>query len=178
MKITKDNNINPAPSSGNTRLSRRAVISLKAKAAMKRTWPEIGADWLADSFGTITFFVLNAVWFIVWMFFNLGIFKNITQFDPFPFGLLTMAVSLEAIFLSIIVLISQNRSAKVDELRQEVDLQLNIISEKEITKVMEMLSKIMEHNHLNISDDPVLKEMLKPVDTEKIEDDLNRPVAY
>ena len=158
----------------NTPLSRKAIISLKTKAATKRTWPEIYADWLADSFGTITFFVLNPILFLIWMFFNSGIFKNLPLFDPFPFNFLTMTVSLEAIFLSIIVLISQNRAAKVDELRQEIDLHLDIISEQEITKIMEMLAKIMEHNHLNVSGDSVLEEMLKPINTKKIEDDLNK----
>lgn len=158
----------------NQQTSRREIISLKAKAALKRTWLEKSADWMAGLLGSITFFILNAIWFLVWMVINSGAIKGITPFDPFPFGFLTMTVSLEAIFLSIIVLISQNRAAKVDQLRQEIDLQLNTISEQEITKIMEMLSKIMEHSHLNTSRDPVLKEMLKPIDREKIEEELNK----
>lgn len=73
-----------------------------------------------------------------------------------------------------IVLIAQNRAAKIEDLRQEIDLQLNTISEKEITKIMEMLSKIMQYHKLDISNDAMLKEMLKPTDMEKLENDLNK----
>lgn len=174
MQIIKDHQVNLEPSLEGARISRRAITSLKSRATMKRTWLEICADWLTGSFGTIVFLMLNIGWFIVWILFNSGILKNVRPFDPFPFGLLTMVVSLEAIFLSIIVLISQNRATKIDELRQELDLQLDLISEQEITKIMEMLAKVMEKNHLDISTDTVLKEMLKPTNTKKIEEDLKK----
>lgn len=165
--------VNLTPSTKNTRTSRREIVSLKAKAAMKRTWLEVCSDWLADSFGTIAFLIINAVWFLVWMIFNSGIFKGLTPFDPYPFGLLTMMVSLEAIFLSIIVLISQNRASRIDELRQEIDLQVNIIAEQEVTKIMEMLAKLMERDHMDTSKDKVLEAMLKPIDRQKIEEELS-----
>lgn len=166
--------INSTPLLGNAQTSRRQIVSLKAKAAMKRTWLEVCSDWLASSFGTITFLILNMVWFGAWVFFNAGIFKGVAPFDPFPFSFLTMVVSLEAIFLSIIVLISQNRASRIDELRQEIDLQVNIIAEQEITKIMEMLARLMERDHVSVSDDSVLKEMLKPIDRRKIEEELNK----
>lgn len=130
-----------------TQKSRREIVSLKAKAAMKRTWPEITADWLANSFGTVIFLCLNATLFAAWLLLNSGIIETVAPFDPFPFNLLTTVVSLEAIFLSIIVLISQNRASRLDELRQEIDLQVDTIAEQEITKIMEMLKKIMEREH-------------------------------
>lgn len=166
--------VNFEPSPENTQKSRKAIISLKSRAAMKRTWLEVCADWLSNSFGTIGFLIINIIWFSIWIAINLGWVKNIAPFDPFPFGLLTMVVSLEAIFLSIMVLISQNRAAKIDELRQELDLQLDLISEQEITKMMEMLAKIMENHKLNVSKDAVLAEMLKPTNTKKIEEDLKK----
>lgn len=157
----------------NNKLSRRTVIiSHKSKAKMQRTWVQKGADVLTSSFGTITFLVLNAIVFALWIFFNAGVVEGITPFDPFPFSFLTMAVSLEAILLSIIVLISQNRAAKSDQLRQELDLQLDLISEQEITKIMEMLAKIMESHKIDISGDKELMQMLKPTNTQKIEEEI------
>lgn len=173
MKEMPEPQVSLDPSSKNARTSRREVVSLKAKAAMERSWLEVCSDWLASSFGTITFLILNMAWFGAWMFFNSGIFKNVTAFDPYPFNLLTMVVSLEAIFLSIIVLISQNRASRIDELRQEIDLQVNIIAEQEVTKIMGMLAKLMKCDHLNVSHDKVLKEMLKPIDRQKIEEELS-----
>ena len=174
MKNVKIPPVNLGASLENTKISRREIVSLKARIATQRTRPEICADWLASSFGTITFFILNVIWFLAWVIFNSGIFKNVTPFDPFPFNLLTTTVSLEAIFLSIIVLISQNRAAKVDQLRQEVDLQLDLIAEQEITKIMEMLKKLLTHDHVNVSKDAVLEEMLKPTDMQGIENELEK----
>ncbi len=157
---------------GNKISRRTVIISHKSKAQMQRTWAHKLADALAHDLGTITFFILNAIAFTTWIFFNAGIIEGITPFDPFPFSFLTTAVSLEAILLSIIVLISQNRAAKSDQLRQELDLQLDLISEQEITKIMEMLAKIMESHKIDISGDKELMQMLKPTNTQKIEEEI------
>lgn len=170
----KNNQINLEPSLKNTQATRKEVISLKARAMAKRAWLEIIADWLANSFGTVSFLLLNGAIFLAWLLYNSSVMEGIVPFDPFPFNLLTTVVSLEAIFLAIIVLISQNRAAKIDQLRQEIDLQLDLISEQEITKIMEMLKKIMEHQHLNISRDATLREMLKPTDAQDIESELEK----
>ena len=162
----------------NTKISRRkAIISHKSKAQQQRTLVHKMADALASSVGTITFLVLNAIVFAIWIFFNAGIIEGVIPFDPFPFSFLTMAVSLEAIFLSIIVLVSQNRAAKSDQLRQELDLQLDLISEQEITKIMEMLAKIMESHKIDISGDKELMQMLKPTNTQKIEEEIEDELA-
>src|SRR5688572_11004757 len=129
-------NINPFGNHQESVSRRRHVIkSFKAKADAKRTGAEKFADLLTQKFGSVLFLGLNAMWFAVWMVWNTGLIPGLQAFDPFPFGLLTMTVSLEAIFLAIIVLISQNREAKVNELREEVDLQINMIAEEEITKL-------------------------------------------
>ena len=80
-----------------------------------------------------------------------------------------MIVSLEAICLALIVLISQNREARIAELREEVDLQINTITENELTKAIYLMTILMEKNGINIDDDPELKEMLLPVRSEEIE---------
>ena len=144
---------------------RKAIKSFKAKADAKRTPSEKFADLLTVKFGTVTFLVLNVIWFISWILMNTGTIPMIEIFDPFPFGLLTMIVSLEAIALAIIVLISQNREARISELREEIELQLNTISESELTKLISLTAILLEKNVVNINDDPEIKKMLRPIDS-------------
>ncbi|MDQ5922878.1 MAG: family transcriptional regulator, cyclic receptor protein, partial [Patescibacteria group bacterium] len=100
--------------------SRKKIFrSIKARSAAKRTKIEKIADWMTSFFGGINFLITNLIVFVAWIFINTGQVASITAFDPFPFNLLTMIVSLEAIILSVFVLISQNRSSKVGELREE-----------------------------------------------------------
>ena len=107
----------------------------------------------------------------------MGLVPGVKPFDPFPFGLLTMVVSLEAIILAIAVLISQNRAAKIDDLREEVHLQINVIAEHELTKVMEMLITLLEKEGVDVSDDPELKQMLKPTDVGKLQKMVEQQIA-
>lgn len=154
----------------------RLIKSFEAKAKAERTRAEWLADMITVRVGTIEFFIVNALWFLIWIGINIGIIPGVPRFDPFPFGLLTMIVSLEAIFLSIIVLISQNRAAKTDALREEIDLQINTISEEEITKIIQLLLKLMEHHHIRVPRDTNLKEMIKPTDTKKIEQSIEQEI--
>lgn len=156
---------------------RKAIKSFKAKADAKRSSIEKFADFLTEKFGTVTFLTLNFVWFGIWISINTGHFFGIKQFDPFPFGLLTMIVSLEAIGLAIIVLISQNREARVNELREEIELQLSTIAEGEVTKVISLLALLLEKQGVKISDDPELKRMLHPVDSVELARRLEEELA-
>ena len=87
------------------------------------------ADALTAFSGSITFVYLHVGWFVLWLLANRGAFGSRFVFDPFPFGLLTLVVSLEAIFLSTFVLISQNRQAARADLRSELDYETNVGSE-------------------------------------------------
>lgn len=144
------------------------VKSLTARAKARRSLAEKIADGVVNASGTLVFLVVNAIWFVVWLAINLGVLGN-QPFDPYPFAMLTTMVSLEAIALAIFVLISQNRAAKIADLREEVDLQLDVITEKEITKVLELVTRIARKQGIDISKDETLKEMLKEVDRDKIE---------
>jgi len=146
-----------------------AIKSIKAKANLKRNWVEKIADLLTQKFGTILFLSLNAVWFISWLLINLDLVPGIKPFDPFPFGLLTMIVSLEAIFLAIIVLISQNREEKITDLREEISLQIGIYSERELSKVLELMMLLLKKNNIDVSRDKQIQRMLKPFDMNRVE---------
>lgn len=155
--------------------SRRGVIqSFEAKSRANRSLAEKVADFITAHLGSMPFLIINALWFSLWIVINTGVIPVIPQFDPFPFGLLTMVVSLEAIFLAIIVLISQNRAGKIDDLREEVDLQINTIAEEEITKMMELQILLLKKNGIDVSKDTELQEMLEPLDPAKIEESLGK----
>jgi len=153
---------------------REKIKSLKAKIDLDRKLSDKIADFLTDSFGTVLFLSLNALWFLVWVILNTGLIPGFDPFDPFPFGLLTMVVSLEAIFLAIIVLISQNRSARIAELREEIDLQINVRAEEEITRILIILDQIHDHLGLAPQDDQELIAMKQKTNLEELEKEMLR----
>jgi CRP/FNR family cyclic AMP-dependent transcriptional regulator len=106
------------------------------------------ADWISWFSGSMQFLALNAVWFVAWIAIN-TFSLGVPQFDPYPFGLLTMIVSLEAIFLSCFVLISQNRQAEKDRVRADIEYEVNIKAELEIAHLHEKTDRnyteMLEH---------------------------------
>lgn len=156
---------------------RRVIQSFESKANSNRKISEKIADFITARLGSMTFLGINAAWFLAWIVINTGLIPYIPPFDPFPFGLLTMVVSLEAIFLAIIVLISQNRAVKIDDLRGEVDLQINTISEEEITKIIELQILLLKKNGIDVSKDSELQQMLEPIDADKIEQSLEKQIT-
>lgn len=163
----------PLPPQDRSARRRKAIQSFKAKQNARRTVSERLADWLTRSFGTVLFFEFNALFFFVWIIINMGI-TPIVPFDPYPFGFLTMVVSLEAIFLAVIVLISQNREAKLTELREEIELYINTYAESEITKVLHLVTLLLEKQGIDVSDDKELQTMLKSLREDDIEKELER----
>ncbi|MDP3941152.1 MAG: DUF1003 domain-containing protein [bacterium] len=154
---------------------RRIIRSFEGKALGNRNFTEQIADQFTGTFGSFSFAVLHIYWFVLWVVINDGFIPGVSPFDPFPYGLLTMIVSLEAIFLSIFVLLSQNRAGQVASLREELHLQVDLIAEEEITKVLELLSEI--RNKVGIKrEDPELERMLARIDTSYIESSLQRQI--
>ena len=115
--------------------------------------------------------MFHVVWFAGWILANTGAL-GIRPFDPFPFGLLTLIVSLEAIFLSIFVLMAQSRESTVAELREEVSLQVVLRMEEEVTKTLQLVAGLYTRLGHQVGDDPELREMLGPLDADEIERDL------
>jgi uncharacterized membrane protein len=135
------------------------------------------ADYLTNAFGTIGFFLGNAFFFLAWIGWNSGVIPGIAMFDPYPYGMLTMVVSLEAIFLSIFVLISQNRASKIADLREEMDLRINIEAEKEITQVLRMLERIEKKLLVKEQDLTQLTRMKEMLDLEDLEQKVIKDLA-
>lgn len=102
------------------------------------------ADWLAWFSGSMPFLISHTIWFIIWISLNTIILRD-KAFDPFPFGLLTMIVSLEAIFLACFVLISQNRQAQKDKVRADIEYEVNIKAELEVAHLHEKTDRLYEN---------------------------------
>jgi len=131
------------------RMTRKADELLKTRVsrnANEEAEENVGAlqhiaDWISWFSGSMWFLLINAVWFVVWIAVN-TLPLGVPQFDPYPFGLLTMIVSLEAIFLSCFVLISQNRQAEKDRVRSNIEYEVNIKAELEVAHLHEKTDRI------------------------------------
>src|SRR3990167_11311915 len=152
-------------------VSRHLIKSYEAKALKKRSFAVRFADDLTSLFGSIPFLILNGVIFFIWILINIGKIPGVPAFDPFPFSMLTTLVSLEAIILTLIVLMSQNRSSLISSLREEMDMQVNLIAEREITKSLKLLKALLDQKGIKIKDRE-LEEMLKEIDTSYMEREL------
>ena len=164
----------PLPTGVDRRSGRRsqrmhsAFRAIKAQHSGSQTRMQTLADWLTSFASSTGFFVFHVLGFATWILWNTE-FSPLPKFDPFPFGLLTMIVSLEAIFLSIFVLMSQGRESKIGELQEELTLQVNLRIEEEITKTLHLVAGLYTRLGHTLGNDPDLKEMLQPLDAAKME---------
>jgi uncharacterized membrane protein len=110
------------------------------------------ADKITTFAGNMKFVYLHTVWFALWILVNMGLLGTALVFDDFPFGLLTLIVSLEAIFLSTFVMISQNRQGEAAVLRSELDYQTDVKAELEIDIIMRTLERIAEKQGVQVDD--------------------------
>ena len=143
-----------------------AIQQMQRQTAQARTVQDRIADIITDFSGSMAFVYFHAIWFGLWILLNVGLIHipYLSEFDPFPFSFLTLVVSLEAIFLSTFVLISQNRLSEVSDKRAELDLQVNLLAEQKATKVLEMLDEIAKQldgmsSRFNFQSDPEVQAL-------------------
>jgi len=122
--------------------------------------------------GTLFSILMHLIWFSLWLLVNLHALPGIRPFDPFPFNLLTTLVSLEAIFLTLFVLISQNRLSQEADKRAQLDLQVNLLAEKETTMILRMLQEISEKLGVSGSVTEDLEDMLKETKIDQLAEKL------
>lgn len=121
----------------------RTVARQHLEARQNRGVSERIADAITTFSGRMLFVYLHVAWFALWILANTG-HLGVPAFDPFPYGLLTMIVSLEAIFLSTFVLISQNRLSEDADRRAHLDLQIGLLTEHELTRALQMLDAVQD----------------------------------
>jgi uncharacterized membrane protein len=169
----KNNKKAPARSNGNransedqlTELNIKTVSRIEAETHANRTVSEIIAAAIAGFCGSMTFVWVHVVWFGLWIVVN-----TMTGwiFDPFPFTFLTLVVSLEAIFLSTFILITQNRDTAIADRRAHLDLQINLLAEQENTKMLYFLERIADKVGVDTTDDPSREALTQETDPERI----------
>ena len=123
----------------------QAIKQWEQEILLGRSKAEQVSDWIVSTAGSGPVLVLHVVWFALWVSLNVGLLPAVRPFDRFPFPYLTMAVSLEAIFLALFVLASQNRLARQTHKRSHLDLQINLLAEREMTAVLQLLQDIARH---------------------------------
>lgn len=135
-------------------LRHTATRNVNEEVEDKRTVIQKSADWIAEFSGSIPFLAIHVVVFTIWIIWNLESVKDsninwlgLQVFDPFPYGLLTMCVSLEAIILSVFVLLSQNRQVAKDRVRSDIEYEVNLKAELEVAHLHEKL----DHLHAEVN---------------------------
>jgi uncharacterized membrane protein len=142
----------------------KTILSARSKA-------EQISDWIACTAGSGLVLVLHVLWFGAWITVNAGAVSAIRPFDPFPFPFLTMTVSLEAIFVALFVLASQNRLTRQTDKRSHLDLQVDLLAEREMTAVLQLLQDIAHHLKVQTNVTPEqLRDLMKKTDLRRLTD--------
>jgi uncharacterized membrane protein len=149
-----------------------AIEEHRHQAEATRSFQDKFADIVTRFAGSVPFVYFHVVWFAAWIAANVGILP-IRALDPYPFGMLTTIVSLEAIFLSTFVLVSQNRQAAIGERRAELDLQINLLAEHEVTRMLTLLDAIAKRLDIDELPQEELKELKKDVKPEAVLQELD-----
>jgi len=156
---------------GSKRLARvverniNTLVEIRQNMDRRKNTQDRMADWVTWFSGSMIFVYIHIAWFGLWVAINLG-WTHLKPFDPYPFNLLTMVVSLEAILLATFVLISQNRLSEIADQRADLDLQINLLAEYEITRVLTIVDAIADHLELEVGHDPEVDELKSEVSPE------------
>src|ERR1039457_4315835 len=150
-----------------------AIAKLEYEAHDRRTPTERVSDVVTKLVGNLGFLLAHLLLIFGWSLVNLHVIPGLKPFDPFPFGILALAVSSESVFLTIFVLISQSRMARQSERRSHLDLQVCMLSEQELTTILEMLQKLCQHMGVNVdSSKQEVQSFSKTTDVHKLASEL------
>jgi uncharacterized membrane protein len=127
-----------------------AIAKLEHDALDRRTPTERASDVITKLVGNVGFLLAQLLLIAIWTLVNLHLIPGLKAFDPYPFGVLALVVSSESVFLTIFVLISQSRMARQAERRSHLDLQVGMLSEQELTTILQMLQKLCQHVGVNV----------------------------
>lgn len=147
----------------------RAIAELERAAMAQRTAADRVSDAITHVAGSAACVAAHAVGFAMWIAINVGLVPAIAPFDPYPFSFLTLVVSLEAIFLSIFVLMSQNRMSRHADRRAHLDLQVDLLAERELTVMLHLLQALCDKHGIPLEAvDPHPDDLLQETDVTKL----------
>ncbi len=154
-----------------------AISQLERQGLERRTGAERFSDQVTHHAGRLWSIVIHVLWFGIWVGWNTNLFSigaDAHRFDPFPFPALTTAVSLEAIFLSLFILMSENRSNRRADERAHLDLQINLLSEHETTTLLKLVRALCLFHKLPEANDPEVAELLQRTEPAELARKLER----
>ncbi len=164
-----------SPLSGAARRNIAAVRDLAAEVRRGRTRLDRITDAISAFVSSPRFLAAQVAVLVLWLAVNAECFSWVGAFDPFPFAFLNFVLAVEAILLSTIVLMAQNRQGREAVEQADLHLQIGLLAEQETTKMLEMLQAIHTRLGLNTAaKDPELREMIKTTQVELIADELKR----
>ena len=167
---------NPLPrraAANPTQYNIEAIAKLEHDALDRRTLTERFSDVITKLVGNLGFLLAQLILISGWGLVNLHVIPGLKAFDPFPFGVLALVVSSESVFLTIFVLISQSRMARQSERRAHLDLQVGMLSEQELTTMLQMLQKLCQHMGVNVdSSQQEVQSFSKTTDVSKMASEL------
>jgi uncharacterized membrane protein len=156
-----------------TQYNIEAIAKLEHDALGRRTPTERVSDVVIKLVGNVGFLLAQLILISGWSLANLHAIPGLRAFDPFPFGVLALVVSFESVFLTIFVLISQSRMARQSERRSHLDLQVGMLSEQELTTILQMLQKLCQHMGVNVdSSKQEVDSFSKTTDVHKLASEL------
>jgi uncharacterized membrane protein len=145
-----------------------SIMRLDKQTSRQRSTAEHVADKITTFAGSTPFIIFHVAWFAGWILVNLRLIPGIRPFDPLPFSFLTLVVSLEAIFLALLVLKSQNRMTREADKRAHIDLQINMLAEQEGTKILNMIQRIGKHLGLEEEIDEAMEQLSQETDVNQV----------
>ena len=147
----------------------QTIETWERASLLTRSAAEQISDWIARKAASGVVLLLHVAWFSFWLCANTGLIPGIRPFDPFPFPFLTFTVSLEAIFLALFVLASQNRMSLQSDKRSHLDLQIDLRAEREMTAVLRLLQDIAGHLKVKTSMTPEqLQDLMEKTDVPQL----------
>jgi uncharacterized membrane protein len=161
--------------SESTQQNIRAIAKLEEETNQSRKASERIGDAFTLVMGSLGFVVAHVIGFVAWFTINLGWIPGLEPFDPFPFGILTLIVSAEGVFLAIFVLLSQNRMSRLSSQRAHLNLQISLLAEQETTKLLQTVQRIADHLGLEESvQDRVVERLSQETHLETLAEELKK----
>ena len=151
-----------------------SIVQLEKQALYNRSMAERVAERVTSAAGSTPFVIFHIAWYGLWIAANLVKIHGIPSFDPFPFSFLTLVVSLEAIFLTLLVLMSQKRMMKDADKRTHLDLQLNMLAEQEATEILRMVRMIGQHLGVEEHEEKRIRELERPTNVDQLAETIDR----
>jgi uncharacterized membrane protein len=145
-----DNSMPPGAAGNPTQRNIDAIAKLEHDALERRSLTERVSEVITRFVGNTTFLLAQMILISGWMLLNLRVIPGVAPFDPFPFGVLALVVSAESVFLTVFVLISQSRLARQSDRRSHLGLQVSMLSEQELTTILQMLQKLCQHMGVDV----------------------------